>query len=105
MSLRAGGLASVVLLLVACGGGSQKQAGGVDPATPDQITEFRDTDHGRLVISEWRDNVPRKLGNILFRWGRLTCELSDEEFAEIDRYFRDGLQPHERAAVLRQLAA
>ncbi len=76
-----------------------------DPATPNEIAEFRATDHGRLVISEWRDDVPRRLGIIFSRWERLTSELSDEEFAEIDRYFREGLQPHERAAVLRRLAA
>ena len=35
MSLRAISLAFMMLALVACGGGSQKQAGGVDPATPD----------------------------------------------------------------------
>ena len=36
MSVRSGSLLLSMLLLVACGGGSQKQAGGVDPATPDQ---------------------------------------------------------------------
>jgi uncharacterized protein GlcG (DUF336 family) len=35
MSLRAVSLALVMLALAACGGGSQKEAGGVDPATPD----------------------------------------------------------------------
>ena len=34
MSLRAVSLAFIMLVLVACGGGSQKKAGGVDPATP-----------------------------------------------------------------------
>ena len=35
MTLRAASLAFLMLALVACGGGSQQQAGGVDPATPD----------------------------------------------------------------------
>jgi uncharacterized protein GlcG (DUF336 family) len=35
MTGRAAGLAFIMLALVACGGGSQKQAGDVDPATPD----------------------------------------------------------------------
>jgi uncharacterized protein GlcG (DUF336 family) len=35
MTLRAISLACIMLVLFACGGGSQKQAGGVDPATPD----------------------------------------------------------------------
>jgi uncharacterized protein GlcG (DUF336 family) len=35
MILRAVSLALMMLVLVACGGGSQKQPGGVDPATPD----------------------------------------------------------------------
>lgn len=35
MRLRLGNLAFVALLLVACGGGSRQQAGGIDPATPD----------------------------------------------------------------------
>ncbi len=39
MSLRAIGLACIMLVLVACGGGSQKKAGGVDPATPEQGCE------------------------------------------------------------------
>ena len=39
MSPRAVSLAFIMLMLVACGGGSQKKAGGVDPATPDQGCE------------------------------------------------------------------
>ena len=39
MSLRAVCLACIMLVLVACGGGSQKKAGGVDPATPEQGCE------------------------------------------------------------------
>jgi len=35
MNLHAIGLAFLMLALIACGGGSQKQAGGVDPTTPD----------------------------------------------------------------------
>jgi len=39
MILRPISLALLMLVLVACGGGSQKSAGGVDPATPDQGCE------------------------------------------------------------------
>jgi uncharacterized protein GlcG (DUF336 family) len=39
MSFRTTSLAFIMLMLVACGGGSQKKAGGVDPATPDQGCE------------------------------------------------------------------
>ena len=39
MSLRAVSLACIMLVLAACSGGSQKKAGGVDPATPDQGCE------------------------------------------------------------------
>ena len=35
MMWRAASLALLLLALAACGGGSQKQAGGVDPATPE----------------------------------------------------------------------
>ena len=36
MRIRTGSLLATLLLLVACGGGSQKKETGVDPATPDQ---------------------------------------------------------------------
>ena len=39
MSLRTVSLAFIMLVLVACGGGSQKKAGGVDPATPNEGCE------------------------------------------------------------------
>ncbi len=41
----------------------------------------------------------------LYRWERLVSPLSDDEFKQLDDFYRNRLRPHERTAVLRRLAA
>lgn len=63
------------------------------------------TGAGRILAGEWGADTPRRLAAALYRWGRLTGELTDAEFDEIDDFFRNRLRPTERAAILRRLAA
>lgn len=74
------------------------------PASPDDLAEFNGTSAGQILAKEWGQDAGRRLAVALFRWERLTENLSDTEFAELDDFYRLRLRPQERAAVLRRLA-
>ncbi len=75
------------------------------PADAGDLEEFANTSAGKLLVPERGDAAGRRLAIALFRWERLVDLLSDREFGELDDVYRNRLRPHERAAVLRRLAA
>jgi hypothetical protein len=74
-------------------------------ADPADLETFAGSGAGRILVGEWGDEAGRKLATALYRWERLTENLSDSEFAELDDFYRLRLRPQDRAAVLRRLAA
>ncbi len=74
-------------------------------ADKNSLDQFGATGAGRILVSEWGADAARRLAVILHRWDRLTADLSDDEFDRLDHFFRVRLQPQERAAILRRLAA
>ncbi len=75
------------------------------PADGDALAQFGETGAGEILAKEWGDDAARRLNIALYRWNRLTENLDDAEFDSIDDFFRNRLRTHERAAVLRRLAA
>lgn len=74
------------------------------PADKDTLAQFAETGAGKILVAEWGADAAHRLNTALFRWDRMTDDLDDTEFDEIDDFFRNRLRPHERAAVLRRLA-
>ncbi len=73
-------------------------------ADKNSLVQFGATSAGRILVSEWGADAARRLAVALHRWDRLTADLSDDEFDQLDDFFRVRLQPQERAAILRRLA-
>jgi hypothetical protein len=57
-----------------------------------------------LLAREWGGAMAQRLGAILARWNRLCEQLSDDDTAMPDDFYRLRLTPAERASVLRVLA-
>ena len=74
-------------------------------ADPADLEDFAESSAGQILVKEWGDDAGRKLATALYRWERTVEGLSDQEFAELDDFYRLRLRPQERAAVLRRLAA
>jgi uncharacterized protein GlcG (DUF336 family) len=78
MSLRAVSLAFIMLVLVACGGGSQKKAGGVDPATPDQGCEGSCADTATsLTVAEVENVIAQAVAEAQARGVSATIAVVD----------------------------
>ena len=75
------------------------------PAEASDVKAFEQTSAGEILASEWSADTPQRLAIVLHRWERLTADLTDDEFAELDDFYRVRLRPVERAAILRRLAA
>lgn len=70
--------------------------------TEEEVREFFDTDHGRILASEWgRDSA--KVGAIFSRWDRLTGGLNEADFAELDDFVGKRLSADEVAKIMREL--
>ena len=73
-------------------------------ATAEQLTQFRETGAGQLLMQEWGDSAAQRLGVILGRWDRLCSHLSNDDYLMLDDFFRVRLTPAERAGILVVLA-
>jgi uncharacterized protein GlcG (DUF336 family) len=78
MSFRATSLALIMLVLVACGGGSQKKAGGVDPATPDQGCDGSCADTATsLTVGEVENTIAQAVAEAQARGVSATIAVVD----------------------------
>jgi hypothetical protein len=89
----------------------QRQAGDQDLETSlvavahaEQLARFRATSAGRSLARDCGGAIAQRLGAILARWNRLCEQLSDDDTAMADDFYRLRLTPAERASVLRVLA-
>ena len=69
------------------------------------LETFAESGAGQILVREWGDEAGRKLATALYRWDRMTEDLTETEEAEIDDFYLNRLRSQERAAVLRRLAA
>jgi hypothetical protein len=74
-----------------------------EPASDEQLAEFRDTYEGAAVSEEWGDEAAEKYGVVRHRWNRLRNDLPSHERDTFDELF-DSLPPAAVQQVYRELA-
>jgi len=73
-------------------------------SSDEKLAAFEKTEAGQILAPYWGQHAPAHLGIALSRWDRLTADLSDEDYGQLDYLIRQGLNAQERAYVIWALA-
>jgi hypothetical protein len=74
-------------------------------ADSDQVATFLKSDVGKILADRWGADLPRRLGEALYREQRFQARLSDADLHGWKHFFWSGLDANGRAAVLDRLTA
>ncbi len=74
------------------------------PGDDDQLAQFKETSAGQILAQEWGSESGERLARVMHRWDRLTENMPEADFDDLNDFFRNRLKPDERAAVMRVLS-
>ncbi len=74
----------------------------VEAADWEELTAFRETEHGKILSAWWGRDTDYKLGVALDRVARLEDQLNDWDRTEWVDFFQNRLTAEERAAILHE---
>ena len=82
---------------------AQGLATEAEPATWEELTAFRETEHGKILSSWWGRETDHKLGVLLDRVARLEDQLTPEDHEAWVDFLHNRLSLEEVTAVLNEI--